>query len=89
VAGMLIGRQNRPHLLEAFGQRFDVELENHITLFRYTDVPGMIGRVGACFGKYGSTSSPRQSAVNPKRARRAATASRRWRSPPTPRCRLR
>ena len=53
VAGMLIGRQNRSHLLEAFGQRFGVELENHITLFRYTDVPGMIGRVGTCFGKYG------------------------------------
>jgi len=53
VAGMLIGRQNRPHLLEAFGQRFDVQLENHITLFRYSDVPGMIGRVGTCFGKHG------------------------------------
>ena len=53
IAGMLIGRQNRPHLLEAFGQRFDVQLENHITLFRYSDVPGMIGRVGTCFGKHG------------------------------------
>jgi D-3-phosphoglycerate dehydrogenase / 2-oxoglutarate reductase len=53
VAGMLIGRQNRPHLLEAFGQRFDVQLENHITLFRYSDVPGMIGRVGTCFGNHG------------------------------------
>ena len=53
VAGMLIGRQNQPHLLEAFGQRFDVQLENHITLFRYSDVPGMIGRVGTCFGNHG------------------------------------
>jgi len=53
VAGTLIGRQNRPHLLEAWGQRFDVQLEDHITLFRYHDVPGMIGRVGTCFGKHG------------------------------------
>ncbi|MBV9803151.1 MAG: phosphoglycerate dehydrogenase, partial [Solirubrobacterales bacterium] len=43
VAGTTIGRQHRPHLLEAWGQRFDVQLENHITLFRYSDVPGMIG----------------------------------------------
>ena len=53
VTGTLIGRQNRPHLLEAWGQRFDIQLEDHITLFRYRDVPGMIGRVGTCFGNHG------------------------------------
>jgi D-3-phosphoglycerate dehydrogenase len=53
VVGTLIGRQNRPHLLEAWGQRFDVQLEDHITLFRYRDVPGMIGRVGTVFGEHG------------------------------------
>ena len=53
MAGLRIGRQNRPHLLVAVGQRVDVEVESHITLFRYTDVPGMIGRVGTCFGTYG------------------------------------
>jgi D-3-phosphoglycerate dehydrogenase len=53
VVGTLIGRRNRPHLLEAWGQRFDVQLEEHITLFRYQDVPGMIGRVGTIFGKHG------------------------------------
>jgi len=53
VAGTLIGRQNRPHLLEAWGQRFDVQLEDHITLFRYRDLPGMIGRVGTSFGSHG------------------------------------
>jgi D-3-phosphoglycerate dehydrogenase len=52
VAGTLIGRQHRPHLLEAWGQRFDIQLEDHITLFRYSDVPGMIGRVGTCFGQH-------------------------------------
>jgi len=53
VVGTLIGRRDRPHLLEAWGQRFDVQLEDHITLFRYRDVPGMIGRVGTIFGKHG------------------------------------
>jgi D-3-phosphoglycerate dehydrogenase len=53
VVGTLIGRRNRPHLLEAWGQRFDVQLEEHITLFRYRDVPGMIGRVGTVFGEHG------------------------------------
>jgi D-3-phosphoglycerate dehydrogenase len=53
VAGTLIGRRHRPHLLEAWGQRFDVQLEDHITLFRYRDVPGMIGRVGTVFGRSG------------------------------------
>jgi D-3-phosphoglycerate dehydrogenase / 2-oxoglutarate reductase len=53
VVGTLIGRRNRPHLLEAWGQRFDVQLENNITVFRYRDVPGMIGRVGTIFGQHG------------------------------------
>jgi D-3-phosphoglycerate dehydrogenase len=53
AVGTLIGHQNRPHLLAAWGQRFDVQLENHITLFRYRDVPGMIGRVGTVFGAHG------------------------------------
>jgi len=53
VAGTLIGRRNRPHLLEAWGQRFDIQLEGNITLFRYRDVPGMIGRVGTVFGEHG------------------------------------
>jgi len=53
VVGTLIGRRNRPHLLEAWDQRFDVQLEDHITLLRYQDVPGMIGRVGTIFGHHG------------------------------------
>jgi D-3-phosphoglycerate dehydrogenase len=53
VAGTLIGRRNRPHLLEAWGHRFDLQLENNLTLFRYRDVPGMIGRVGTIFGRHG------------------------------------
>jgi D-3-phosphoglycerate dehydrogenase len=53
VVGTNFGRLNRPHLLEAWGQRFNVQLEDQITLFRYRDVPGMIGRVGTAFGSHG------------------------------------
>jgi D-3-phosphoglycerate dehydrogenase / 2-oxoglutarate reductase len=53
VVGTTIGHQHRPHLLEAWGQRFNLQLENHIALFRYRDQPGMIGRVGAAFGRHG------------------------------------
>jgi D-3-phosphoglycerate dehydrogenase len=52
VAGTTLGQRNRPHLLEAWGQRFNVQLEEHLTLFRYRDLPGMIGRVGTCFGQH-------------------------------------
>jgi D-3-phosphoglycerate dehydrogenase / 2-oxoglutarate reductase len=52
VAGTLHGRRHRPHLLEVWGQRFDVQLEKQITVLRYRDVPGMIGRVGTCFGEH-------------------------------------
>ena len=53
VAGTTIGNRNRPHLLQAWGQRFNLQLEPHLTLFRYRDVPGMIGRVGTIFGEHG------------------------------------
>ncbi|HLH65818.1 MAG TPA: NAD(P)-dependent oxidoreductase, partial [Solirubrobacteraceae bacterium] len=53
VAGTLIGARNRPHLIEAWGQRFQLALEEHVTLFRYRDLPGMLGRVGTAFGAHG------------------------------------
>ncbi len=53
VTGTLIGRRNRPHLLEAWEHHFDLQLERNLTLFRYRDVPGMIGRVGTIFGRHG------------------------------------
>jgi D-3-phosphoglycerate dehydrogenase len=53
VVGTNLGQRNRPHLLEAWGQRFNVQLEDHITLFLYQDLPGMIGRVGTVFGEHG------------------------------------
>lgn len=53
VVGTNLGQRNRPHLLEAWGQRFNVQLEEHVTLFLYSDLPGMIGRVGTVFGENG------------------------------------
>ncbi len=53
VAGTLIGRRNRPHLLEAWGQRFDIQLEESLTVLRYRDLPGMVGHVGTVLGRHG------------------------------------
>ncbi len=53
VVGTNVGRRNRPHLLEVWGQRFDLQLERDLALFAYEDVPGMIGKVGSAFGDNG------------------------------------
>jgi D-3-phosphoglycerate dehydrogenase len=54
VVGTTLGQLHRPHLLEAWGQRFNLQIdEGHLALFRYRDVPGMIGRVGTAFGEHG------------------------------------
>ena len=53
VVGTVLGSRNRPHLLEAWGSRFNVQLENNLAVFRYTDQPGMLGRVGTMLGDAG------------------------------------
>jgi len=53
VVGTVLGRRNRPHLLEAWGSRFNVQLESDLAVFRYSDRPGMIGVVGTAFGEAG------------------------------------
>jgi D-3-phosphoglycerate dehydrogenase len=53
VVGTTLGRRDRPHLLEAWGQRFNLQIEPCLTLFRYKDVPGIIGRIGTIFGEHG------------------------------------
>ncbi|HZC71137.1 MAG TPA: phosphoglycerate dehydrogenase [Jatrophihabitans sp.] len=53
VVGTVLGRRNRPHLLEAWGSRFNVQLEAHLAVFRYRDQPGMLGRVGVVLGAAG------------------------------------
>jgi D-3-phosphoglycerate dehydrogenase / 2-oxoglutarate reductase len=51
VAGTTIGRDHRLWLVSAFGFELEVELSPLMVLFRYDDVPGVIGRVGTLFGE--------------------------------------
>jgi D-3-phosphoglycerate dehydrogenase len=53
VAGTTIGSENRPWLVHALGFELDLELAPLLVLFRYDDVPGVIGRVGTLFGDAG------------------------------------
>jgi D-3-phosphoglycerate dehydrogenase len=53
VAGIGIGPSHVPHLAEVWEHRFMVVLERHVSVFRYRDVPGMIGHLGAAFGRLG------------------------------------
>ena len=53
VAGTGFGPRNVPHLVSVYGQSFNLELAEHLAVFRYRDQPGMIGRVGTIFGQHG------------------------------------
>lgn len=53
VAGTVVGQQHRAHLLEAWGSRFNVQLDDHLAIFRYRDQPGMLGRLGTALGDAG------------------------------------
>jgi D-3-phosphoglycerate dehydrogenase len=53
VVGTTLGQLHRPHLLEAWGSRFNVQLERELAIFRYEDRPGMLGRVGTVLGEEG------------------------------------
>jgi D-3-phosphoglycerate dehydrogenase len=53
VAGTGIGPARVPHLVEVQGRRLTIELEPHVAIFRYEDLPGMIGRVGTVYGQHG------------------------------------
>ena len=61
-----------PHLVEVQGRRLTIELEPHVTIFRYEDLPGMIGRVGTIFGAHGINIS--SAAVGHTRAQAATDA---------------
>ncbi len=53
VAGTSVGPRNEPYLVSVWGDSFYVPFADHITVFRYADQPGMIGRVGTLFGEEG------------------------------------
>lgn len=53
VAGTGVGPRQVPYLASVWGQRFYLPFSDHLTVFRYADRPGMIGRVGTEFGQEG------------------------------------
>jgi D-3-phosphoglycerate dehydrogenase / 2-oxoglutarate reductase len=53
VAGTGIGPNQVPHLVEVQGRRLTIEMERYVTIFRYRDLPGMIGHVGTIIGAHG------------------------------------
>jgi D-3-phosphoglycerate dehydrogenase len=53
VAGTGVGPRNIPYLARVWGEDFYLPFAEHLTIFRYTDQPGMIGRVGTIFGEEG------------------------------------
>jgi D-3-phosphoglycerate dehydrogenase len=53
VAGTTIGVDNRQWLVSALGFELEMELAPLLVLFRYDDVPGVIGKVGTLFGEAG------------------------------------
>jgi D-3-phosphoglycerate dehydrogenase len=53
VAGTGVGPRNIPYLVSAWGEGFYLPFDKHLAAFRYTDQPGMIGRVGTSFGEEG------------------------------------
>src|SRR5690606_14121731 len=50
IVGTTLGRHDRPHLLEAWGQKFNLQLEGNLLILRYVDQPGMVGRIGGLLG---------------------------------------
>jgi D-3-phosphoglycerate dehydrogenase len=69
ASGTTFGPRNVPHLVSVYGQSFNIELAQHLVIFRYSDVPGMIGKVGTVFGEHGiniaSTAVGREPGVEP------------------------
>ena len=53
VAGTGVGPRNVPYLVSVWGERFYLPFADHLAVFRYSDRPGMIGRVGTAFGEEG------------------------------------
>ena len=53
VGGTGVGPRNIPYLARVWSEDFYLPFADHLAIFRYTDQPGMIGRVGTIFGEEG------------------------------------
>ena len=67
VVGTTLGRRHRPHLLEAWGQRFNLQIDAATSPCSATPTcPGMVGRVGTDLRRARrSTSRPPPSGASP------------------------
>jgi D-3-phosphoglycerate dehydrogenase / 2-oxoglutarate reductase len=53
VAGTAVGPHHESYLVGVWGESFYLPFAEHLVVFRYSDQPGMIGRVGTAFGEQG------------------------------------
>jgi len=53
VSGTGVGPRNEPYLVSVWGESFYLPFADHLSVFRYADQPGMIGKVGTMFGEQG------------------------------------
>jgi D-3-phosphoglycerate dehydrogenase / 2-oxoglutarate reductase len=53
VGGTGAGPRNIPYLVRVWGDDFFLPFADHLSIFRYADTPGMIGKVGTVFGEEG------------------------------------
>jgi D-3-phosphoglycerate dehydrogenase len=53
VGGTTVGPKNVPYLVSIWDQSFYLPFAEHMAVFRYSDQPGMIGRVGSALGEQG------------------------------------
>jgi len=51
LAGTTVGVGSRARIVGLFGQDLEVDVASNLAIFRYSDVPGMIGRVGTILGE--------------------------------------
>ncbi|MBC7461990.1 MAG: phosphoglycerate dehydrogenase [Thermoleophilia bacterium] len=53
VVGTVIGANDRPWLTHILGHSIDIELVPYMAFFEYSDVPGVVGKVGSALGAAG------------------------------------
>ncbi len=53
VSGTALGLRHRPRLVKVYRQDIDIEPAPNMVFLRYSDVPGMIGKIGTKMGEFG------------------------------------
>ena len=53
VSGTTLGPRHRPRFVKVYRQDIDIEPAPNMVFLRYSDVPGMIGKIGTKMGEFG------------------------------------